>query len=41
MSPLEGDEEGVKEKKGLKISIANKFLTRLPILLSKDSDSEL
>ena len=35
MSPLEGDEEGVKEKKGLKILIANKFLTRLPILLSQ------
>ena len=35
MSPLEGDEEEVNEKKGLKILIANKILTRLPILLSQ------
>ena len=33
MRPLEGDEE-VKERKGLKILIPNKLLTRLPILLA-------
>ena len=32
---LEGDEEEVKERKGLKILIPNKLLTRLPILLAK------
>ena len=31
--PLEGDEEEVKERKGLKILTPNKLLTRLPILL--------
>ena len=32
MPPLEGDEEEVKEGKGLKILTSNKLLTRLPIL---------
>ena len=32
MPPLEGDEEEVKEEKGLKILPPNKLLTRLPIL---------
>ena len=31
----EGDEEEVKEGKGLKILIPNKLLTRLPILLAQ------
>ena len=30
-----GDEEGIKEKKGLKILAPDKLLTRLPILLAK------
>ena len=33
MPPLQGDEEEVKEGKGLKILTPNKLLTRLPILL--------
>ena len=32
MPPLEGDEEEVKEEKGLKILIPIKLLSRLPIL---------
>ena len=32
MSPLEGDEEKVKEGKGLKILTANKPFTKLPVL---------
>ena len=32
--PLEGDEEEVKEGKGLKMLTQNKLLTRLPILLA-------
>ena len=35
MPPLEGDEEEVKEGKGLKILLPNKFLTRFPILLAQ------
>ena len=35
MPPLKGDEEEVKEEKGLEISTLNKFLTRLPILLAQ------
>ena len=35
MPPLEGDEEEVKEGKGLKILTPNKLLTRLPILLTQ------
>ena len=35
MPPLEGDEEEVKEGKGLKILTPNKPLTRLPILLAQ------
>ena len=35
MPPLEGDEEEVKEWKGLKILTPNKLLTRLPILLAQ------
>ena len=35
MPPLEGDEENVKEGKGLKILTPNKLLTRLPILLAQ------
>ena len=35
MPPLEGDEEKVKEGKGLKILTSNKLLTRLPILLAQ------
>ena len=35
MRPLEGDEEEVKEGKGLKILTPNKLLTRLPILLAQ------
>ena len=31
----EGDEEGVKEGKGLKVLTPNKLLTRLPILLAQ------
>ena len=31
----EGDEEEVKEGKGLKILLPNKFLTRFPILLAQ------
>ena len=34
MLPLEGDEEGVKKGKRLKILTSNKLLTRLPILLA-------
>ena len=30
--PLEGDEEEVKERKGLKILTPEKLLTRLPVL---------
>ena len=33
MSPLEGNEEELKEGKGLKILTPNKLLTRLPLLL--------
>ena len=33
--PLEGDEEEVKEGKGLKNLTPNKLLTRLPILLTQ------
>ena len=35
MSPLESDEEDVKEGKGLKILTPNKLLDRLPILLAQ------
>ena len=35
MPPLEGDEEKVKEGKGLKILTSNKLLSRLPILLAQ------
>ena len=35
MPPLEGDEEKVKEGKGLKILTSNELLTRLPILLAQ------
>ena len=35
MSPLESDEEEVKEGKGVKILTPNKLLTRLPILLTQ------
>ena len=35
MPSLEGDEEEVKEEKGLKILTPNKLLTRLPILLAQ------
>ena len=34
MPPLEGDEEEVKEGKGLKVLTPNKLLTRLSILLA-------
>ena len=34
MPTLEGDEEEVKEEKGLKILTRNKLLTRLSILLA-------
>ena len=35
MPPLEGEEEEVKEEKGLKILTLNKLLTRLPILVAQ------
>ena len=35
MPPLAGDEEKVKERKGLKILTPNKLLTRIPILLAQ------
>ena len=35
MLPLEGDQEEVKEGKGLKILAPNKLLSRLPILLAQ------
>ena len=35
MPPLEGDEEEVKEVKGLKILTPNKLLTRIPTLLAQ------
>ena len=35
MPPLRGDEEELKEIKGLKILTPNKLLTRLPILLAQ------
>ena len=35
MAPLQGGEEEVKERKGLKILTPNKFLTILPILLAQ------
>ena len=35
MPPLEGDEEEVKKRKGLKSLTPNKLLTRLTILLAK------
>ena len=35
MPPLEGNEEEVKEEKGLKILTPNKLLIRLPILLAQ------
>ena len=34
MPSLEGDEEEVKEGKGLKLLTPNKLLTRLPVLLA-------
>ena len=38
MRVLEGDEEEVKEVKGLKILSPNKLLTRLPVLVSHIKD---
>ena len=35
MSPLEGDEEKVKEGKRLQILTPNKLLIRLPVLLAQ------
>ena len=35
MPPLEGDKEEVRERKGIKILMPNKLLTRLPILLAQ------
>ena len=35
MPPLGGDEEEVKEGKGIQILSPNKILTRLPILLAQ------
>ena len=35
MPPLEGDEEEVKEGKGLRTLTPNKLLTQLPILLAQ------
>ena len=35
MPPLDGDEEEVKEGKGLKLLITAKFLSRIPILLAQ------
>ena len=35
MPPLEGDEDEVKEEKGLKVLTLNKWLTRFSILLEK------
>ena len=35
MSPLEGDEKEVRERKGIKILTPNKLLTRLPALLAQ------
>ena len=35
MPPVEGDEEEVKEGKGLKVLTPNKLLTRLSILLAQ------
>ena len=35
MPPLKGDEEEVREGKGLKILTPKKLLTRLPILLAQ------
>ena len=35
MPPLEGNEEEVKEGKGIKILAPNKLLTRLPVLLAQ------
>ena len=35
MPPLEGDEEEVKERKGLKVLTPNNLLTRLLILLAQ------
>ena len=35
MSPIEGDEEEINERKGLKILTLNKLLSRLPILLAQ------
>ena len=35
MPPLEGDEEEIKEEKGLKILFPNKILTRLSVLLAQ------
>ena len=35
MPPLEGDEEELRDRKGLKILTPNKLLTRLLILLSQ------
>ena len=35
LPPFEGDKENVNEGKGLKILTPNKFLTRLPVLLTK------
>ena len=35
MPPLEGDEEIIKEGKGIKILAPNKLLTRFPVLLAQ------
>ena len=35
MPPIEVDEQEVKERKGLKIVIPNKLLSRLPISLAQ------
>ena len=35
MSPIEGDEEEINERKGLKILTLNKLLARLPIFLAQ------
>ena len=41
MPPLEGSEEEVKERKGLKILTPNKLTIRLPILLVQKSWKQL
>ena len=35
MPPIEGDEDEVKEEKGLKVLTPNKWITRLSILLGQ------